>query len=299
MTLPNAVFFGWANNATAGGFSVNLTAGVGTSVTLPPGVTWYWYACDSVTDVVLPTAGFGSVIAESLQTTSQRVTTNTTLTAQQSGQFIILLPGAPMTLTLPAPSGNAGVWYTLQLTNSVAVTLTTPSGLIEGYTGNATTSQTLKYLSGSATNFIVYTDGFNWGLTGLVSPQATGFVPFGLPAAGTLQGYYVAGSVVGSITTNGATASFNTSSDIRLKANVSPAGDSGPLIDALDVVQFDWKADGGHVRWGGVAQQIDAVFPEAVTQGDTWQVDWSKLVPVLLKEVQDLRARIAALEARP
>ena len=43
------------------------------------------------------------------------------------------------------------------------------------------------------------------------------------------------------------------------------------------------------------------VAPEAVAEGDTEEdmmgVDYSKLVPLLVKTIQELEARIAALEA--
>jgi hypothetical protein len=109
---------------------------------------------------------------------------------------------------------------------------------------------------------------------------------------------------VGSISTNGSATAFNTSSDRRLKENIQPADDAASVIDAIEIVQHDWKA-GGHTRFGVIAQDLQAIAPEAVTAGDdgdeiekTWGVDYSKLVPMLIKEVQSLRARVAALEAQ-
>jgi hypothetical protein len=87
-------------------------------------------------------------------------------------------------------------------------------------------------------------------------------------------------------------------SDVRLKENIvdAPAGN----IDAIRVRSFDWKADGLHQTYGMVAQELVDVAPEAVSQGetedDTWGVDYSKLVPMLVKEIQDLRKRVADLE---
>jgi hypothetical protein len=49
-----------------------------------------------------------------------------------------------------------------------------------------------------------------------------------------------------------------------------------------------------------VAQELEAVAPYAVTKGETeddmWSVDYSKLVPMLIKEIQDLKAEVAALK---
>ena len=103
---------------------------------------------------------------------------------------------------------------------------------------------------------------------------------------------------VGSITTLTTSTQFNTSSDERLKENIvdAPAGN----IDAIRVRSFDWKADGAHQPHGIIAQELVEVAPEAVTQGETdddmWQVDYSKLVPMMIKEIQDLKAEVAALK---
>jgi|DEB0MinimDraft_6_1074348.scaffolds.fasta_scaffold08737_3 hypothetical protein len=103
---------------------------------------------------------------------------------------------------------------------------------------------------------------------------------------------------VGSISTSGSTTSYTTSSDERLKENVTdaPAGN----IDSIKVRSFDWKADGSHQTYGMVAQELVDVAPEAVSQGenedDMWGVDYSKLVPMMIKEIQDLKAEVAALK---
>ena len=76
------------------------------------------------------------------------------------------------------------------------------------------------------------------------------------------------------------------------------------VIDGIRVVKHDWKS-GGHTRFGVIAQDLQTVAPEAVVAGDsndeiekTWGVDYSKLVPMLIKEIQSLRARVAALESK-
>ena len=118
----------------------------------------------------------------------------------------------------------------------------------------------------------------------------------------TLQiGFYNSNGRVGSISTSGSATAFNTSSDQRLKENIADADDAGSKIDAIQVRKFDWKVDGSHQDYGMVAQELLEVAPEAVS-GDSESdemmgVDYSKLVPMMLKEIQSLRARIAALES--
>jgi len=105
---------------------------------------------------------------------------------------------------------------------------------------------------------------------------------------------------VGSITSTTSATAYNTSSDERLKNNIKDADDSGSKVDAIQVRQFDWKTDGEHQDYGMVAQELLEVAPDAVTQGDTpdemMGVDYSKLVPMLIKEIQSLRQRVAQLE---
>jgi hypothetical protein len=109
-------------------------------------------------------------------------------------------------------------------------------------------------------------------------------------------------SPIGSISQSGTTAVlYNVTSDQRLKENIQDADSASSLIDSLQVRKFDWKSDNSHQRYGFVAQVLVTVAPEAVHQPtDTEEmmaVDYSKLVPMLVKEIQSLRKRLAALES--
>ena len=112
--------------------------------------------------------------------------------------------------------------------------------------------------------------------------------------------FYNLNGQVGNINTSGSATAYATSSDARLKDNISDADDAANLIDAIQVRKFDWKADGSHQRYGMVAQELLEVAPEAVSvpegEDDMMGVDYSKLVPMLVKEIQSLRARVAQLE---
>ena len=117
---------------------------------------------------------------------------------------------------------------------------------------------------------------------------------------GTIADFRKDGTTVGSISVTAAATAYNTSSDERLKENITDANDAGDKIDAIKVRQYDWKADGSHQDYGMVAQELMTVAPEAVS-GDAdseemMGVDYSKLVPMLVKEIQSLRTRITALE---
>lgn len=107
---------------------------------------------------------------------------------------------------------------------------------------------------------------------------------------------------VGWIGTDGTITSYNITSDERLKENIADADDASGLIDAIQVRKFDWKANGSHQRYGFIAQELIEVAPEAVSAPDEedqmMAVDYSKLVPMLVKELQSLRVRVAELEGK-
>ena len=117
---------------------------------------------------------------------------------------------------------------------------------------------------------------------------------------------YNANGLVGTAVTSGSGTAWNTSSDENLKTNFQDF-DGGALIDQISVYHFDWKVGGS--SYGVKAQEAFKVFPDAVTIGSSqeaygdpdyipWGVDYSKFVPVLLREIQKLRSRVASLESR-
>jgi hypothetical protein len=121
-------------------------------------------------------------------------------------------------------------------------------------------------------------------------------------ASGTGYWYFAFnGGNIGSITQDGTTGVlYNITSDARLKHDIIDAPEASSLIDALQVRSFKWNADDSEQRYGFVAQELVTVAPEAVSQpadpDDMMGVDYSKLVPMLVKELQSLRARVAQLE---
>lgn len=119
------------------------------------------------------------------------------------------------------------------------------------------------------------------------------------------EGFYSNGSRIGQITNNNNTGvTYGTTSDRRLKTDIADSSEAGAVIDALRVRQWTWKSNGSFERWGFVAQEEYEVAPFAVVKGDDnpdkiesqWGRDDSKLVPLLVKELQSLRQRVAELE---
>lgn len=111
------------------------------------------------------------------------------------------------------------------------------------------------------------------------------------------------GTASGSISTTSTATSYNTTSDARLKKNIVDAPSATAAVSALEVRSFDWNIDDTHTEFGFIAQELVTVAPSAVTQGDSWTIDPSKLIPMLTKalqealtEIDSLKARVASLE---
>ena len=111
--------------------------------------------------------------------------------------------------------------------------------------------------------------------------------------------------LVGSIQTSGSATSFVTSSDYRLKENVDYTWDATTRLKQLKPARFNWIADSDNtVQDGFLAHEVSSVVPEAVfgtkdaeiqENGDGYQsLDNSKLVPLLVKTIQELEARLTA-----
>ena len=120
---------------------------------------------------------------------------------------------------------------------------------------------------------------------------------------------------VGSISTNGSATTFTTSSDYRLKENVTDLTGATNRLKQLNPVRFNFIADADTTVDGFLAHEVQTIVPEAVvgTKDATENyedengneqtrivpqgIDQSKLVPLLVATIQELEARIAALEA--
>ena len=142
--------------------------------------------------------------------------------------------------------------------------------------------------------------------------------------AGEIVSIRQGGTAVGGIDANSSSVDFNTSSDYRLKENVTTSWDATTRLKQLKPSRFSWKVDGKSEADtdGFLAHEVSSVVPQAtkgtkdevVTQkgidegtypkdakvGDAYMqsIDHSKLVPLLVKTIQELEARIATLESK-
>ncbi|QDP65915.1 MAG: putative tail fiber protein [Prokaryotic dsDNA virus sp.] len=112
-------------------------------------------------------------------------------------------------------------------------------------------------------------------------------------------------SIRGSIATNNSGTTYNTTSDYRLKTDAKDFN-ALDLVKQIPVYDFKWKNIDNR-DYGCFAHELAEVVPNAVNgekdaiaedeTPDYQQADYSKLVPVLLKAIKELEAKVAALES--
>jgi hypothetical protein len=217
-----------------------------------------------------------------------------------SSKFKLTDGATSMSTILCAQNGNiafyniAGGSANGEVTAHERMRITTDGDVLVG-----TTDQTLynNNASGANSNGILLTDD---GRIEAARYGATCASFNRMANDGSTINFYNRGVLEGYINTTQSGASLVSVSDQRLKENVTDSGDAGSTIDSIQVRQFDWIANGKHDNFGFVAQELANAVPDAVYTGEdedeTMGVDYSKLVPILVKEVQALRSRVAELE---
>jgi uncharacterized coiled-coil protein SlyX len=128
----------------------------------------------------------------------------------------------------------------------------------------------------------------------------TANVQFGSLGIGT-----AASGVSGEIRATGDIVAFY-SSDERLKENIQPIQNALSKVESISGNTYDWKegfetihSHIGH-DLGVIAQEVQSVLPEVVTERETGYlaVDYVKLVPVLIEAIKELSAKVKELESK-
>jgi hypothetical protein len=128
-----------------------------------------------------------------------------------------------------------------------------------------------------------------------------------LASDGGAVSFYRGGTLVGGINVDSTSTTYSTSSDYRLKMDVTPMVGALALIGRMRPVEYLW-INGRKPGSGFIAHELQEVFPSAVTgikdavdadgNPDYQSVDYSKLVPTLVSAMQEQQTVIEALQAR-
>jgi hypothetical protein len=190
-------------------------------------------------------------------------------------------------------SEQGGYTFTTS-TVSNAVSIDSSGNVLVGTTANPLAGQ--LHSNASGTNFVLYTSGVNWASINNHTNSGTQY----------FQDFRYNGTQIGSILGSNTSTAYNTSSDYRLKENVVEMTGALDRVDQLNPSRFNFIADADTTVDGFLAHEVADVVPEAITgekdavddEGNPiYQgIDQSKLVPLLVGAIQELRAEIEQLK---
>jgi hypothetical protein len=231
--------------------------------------------------------------------------------------------GALAEKTRITSGGNVGINYTSPF-NQISGTETTlaisNSNVASLYLNNTSTNgHNHILLSGTDGAFAIYdkTEGANrfvitsggviqiGGSTNLGAKLAIeSYYVYGIysnsnrPTLQFFQDFRYNGTQIGTILGNNTSVSYNTSSDYRLKEDLQDFAGLD-MVSKIPVYDFKWKTDESR-SYGVMAHELQEVLPDAVSgdkDAEEMQgVDYSKIVPLLVKSIQELKAEVDSLK---
>jgi hypothetical protein len=178
-------------------------------------------------------------------------------------------------------SGSAGITNT-NLANS------TISGIALGSNLNSLTFS----------SYLTSTGFYNGSTARTVSVAGTSVNTANTLVARNIDGDFTAGS----INCSNLTASFvitaqdiNSTSDINLKNNIKTIENALDITEKLRGVSFDWK-ETGKSSYGVIAQELEKILPELVSNGDVKSVNYNGIIGVLIESIKELKAEVEELK---
>jgi len=199
-------------------------------------------------------------------------------------------------------SGNVGIGSTLPSSKLDIIGDIKVSGISTlGVT--STTNLTAQQLNVSGISTLQTTTLIGGG-------TSTGTAGQVLQVAGISSGAYIGGNlgvgstlptskltVIGNVSISGVTTStdFNSSSDIALKKDIIKIESPLATIEQLRGVKFTWKSN-DKKSIGVIAQEIEEVLPELVSQSDIKSVNYNGLIGVLIEAVKELSVEVESLK---
>jgi hypothetical protein len=153
-----------------------------------------------------------------------------------------------------------------------------------------------------AGSFITYSSGttYNGSAAITVSVAATTANTGNTVVARNSSGDFTAGTISVTNLTASQTvqaADFNSTSDENLKTNILTVENGLETIKSLRGVTFDWKIN-QKPSIGVIAQELERVLPELVTDGDPKTVNYNGLIGVLIEAVKELSAEVEELKSK-
>lgn len=222
--------------------------------------------------------------------------------------------GARLDLGVDSPilslvkGGNVGINTTSPTNGKLEVQQSATTAALWVQTGGTTSSYTiadfrtgtnasaLGILANGSLLIGVTSEDAVGGIT--IRPTGTTMVFNNLNTAPTVMSFQYNSSAVGSITRSTTTTSYNITSDYRLKEDLKPINGL-EIVNKIKVYDYKWKSEDSRMD-GVMAHELQEILPYAVTgvkDGEQMQsVDYSKIVPVMVQAIKDLKEKIEILE---
>jgi hypothetical protein len=239
-----------------------------------------------------------------------------------SNESIVEAAGQYQNMTVGGTGANAYLRFKTADTERMRIDVS--GNVLVGTTAVNATSAKLTVVAGGNGISLSVGNG-NVGAYMTNTSGTTAWTPFSFNNNGTTF------SQIGSISCTPTATAYNISSDYRLKENVVTDWDATTRLKQLKPSRFNFIADADKTVDGFLAHEVQDVVPEAITGAkdamrdeeyevtpavldddgnvvteavmgtrsvpDYQGIDQSKLVPLLVKTIQELEARITALES--
>ena len=182
-----------------------------------------------------------------------------------------------------------------------------------GLVGIGTTNPTSKlHVIGDVrvTGVVTATNYFGNGtnLTGIsaglsvsddISTNQTRYILFDDATSGTISAINVSSSKLTFNPSSGTLSAtiFTSTSDERVKTNIRPITNALDITEQLSGVRFNWK-ENQKPSIGVIAQEVEKVLPELVTQGEVKSVNYNGIIGVLIEAIKEQQVRIEELERK-
>ena len=170
------------------------------------------------------------------------------------------------------------------------------SKLASSTISNVSLGGTLNSLSFGS--FLTASGSYNGSASVSVSVAATTANTGSTVVARDASGDFTAGTITVTNLTASQTvqaADFNSTSDENLKTNIQTIESSLDTLQQLRGVTFDWKGN-NKSSIGVIAQELEQVLPQLVTDGDPKTVNYNGLIGVLIEAVKELSAEVQELK---
>jgi len=195
--------------------------------------------------------------------------------------------GSTGSITAISFSGSGTSLTTLNASNLSSGTVATAR--LGSGTANSST-----YLRGDQTWASIST---GISITNDTSTNSTFYPTFTSATSGTITGETVSST---KLTFNPSTGTLtvidlNSTSDINLKTNIKTVENALETVNSLRGVSFDWK-ENGRSSYGVIAQELEEVLPELVSNGEIKTVNYNGIIGVLIEAIKELKAEIEDLK---